>query len=253
MEDKQNVPKSIDVVIIPVAFKKNNELGACLDRAREAKSVLASAKLSCWTDMRRTLTPSAKYQEWEGKGVSIRVEIGAKELSTNTVVVADLVNKVRHSNGRMIASRTSVTLDKLAELVTGIAEQAKQGKRRHKGKEPEGNPKWGALLDMIDKEADKSTLVAAAAAAAADAPAAAPKGQKAKKSDKDLKKKTKSDKAKSKRAESKTSILDFEGEEGTSKGEKRAAAADEDVEGHATEKKRRRKHKKKKTASGETS
>ena len=30
-------PKSVDVVIIPVAFKANNELGDCLDRAREVK------------------------------------------------------------------------------------------------------------------------------------------------------------------------------------------------------------------------
>jgi hypothetical protein len=37
MEDGPAAPKTVDVVIIPVAFKRNNELGDCLDRAREAK------------------------------------------------------------------------------------------------------------------------------------------------------------------------------------------------------------------------
>jgi prolyl-tRNA synthetase len=56
-------------------------------------------------------------QDWESKGVNIRVEIGAQELRSNTVVVADLVTKTQHANGRMIATRTSVTLDNLVRAM----------------------------------------------------------------------------------------------------------------------------------------
>jgi hypothetical protein len=56
---------------------------------------------------------SSPSQYWEEKGVPIRVEIGRTELANGTVIVADLVKKTRHSGGRMIATRSAVTLDNL--------------------------------------------------------------------------------------------------------------------------------------------
>jgi hypothetical protein len=60
-----------------------------------------------------------------------------------------------------------------AEVVSAIAEKAKQGKgKRGGGAGGGGNAKWGALLDMIDGEAKAEDLQAAAVEAAADAKAA---------------------------------------------------------------------------------
>lgn len=102
----------------------------------------------------------------------IRVEIGRTELANGTVIVADLVKKTRHSGGRMIATRSAVTLDQLADVIKTIAANAKQQGRKRRAEDDAGSDKWTAILDMIDTEAPTDALAAAAAEAAAAVPPA---------------------------------------------------------------------------------
>lgn len=100
------------------------------------------------------------------------MEIGRTELANGTVVVADLVKKTRHSGGRMIATRSAVTLDQLADVIKTIAANAKQQGRKRRAENDAGSDKWTAILDMIDTEAPTDALAAAAAEAAAAVPPA---------------------------------------------------------------------------------
>ena len=58
--------------------------------------------------MRKSFAPNKKFEYWEQRGVTTRVEIGARDVSRNQYIVADTANKVKHETGRMIAKRESV-------------------------------------------------------------------------------------------------------------------------------------------------
>ena len=77
----------IKIVIIPIY--KNEE---------EAKKVLEVAKTIGRTgsldenillDQRDYETPGSKFNEWEKKGIPLRIELGPKDLENNTVTIAE--------------------------------------------------------------------------------------------------------------------------------------------------------------------
>jgi len=71
------------VVIVPILFEDSRE--KVLDKAREIKKSLKAwdARL----DDREEYKPGFKFNEWELKGVPIRIEIGPKDLEKKTVVL----------------------------------------------------------------------------------------------------------------------------------------------------------------------
>jgi hypothetical protein len=63
----------------------------------------------------------------------VRVEIGSKDVANKKFVLADLANKVKHENGRLIAKRTFVTIEELADSAKAVVESVKvvvDGKRK---------------------------------------------------------------------------------------------------------------------------
>lgn len=75
----------IQIVIVPI-WKSDEQKAQVLEaseRLRQRLAPVARVKL----DDRDTLNPGAKYYEWEGKGVPIRVEIGPKDVANKQVMV----------------------------------------------------------------------------------------------------------------------------------------------------------------------
>eukprot|EP00041_Stephanoeca_diplocostata_P012009 m.199063 g.199063 ORF g.199063 m.199063 type:complete len:281 (-) comp18773_c0_seq4:52-894(-) len=169
-DDAIEVPQGVECAIIPVAYKQQGELSDCLDAARAVKEELAKAGINTWTDMRRSLKPCDKFQFWEGRRIHVWIEIGKKEVAAQSVLVADLVNKVRHPNGRMIAKKSTVHTDNVVARIQEIIKEGKakppERKRAFDQTEDEGAPsKWAAVLDLIDEDAPPETLLSAAKAA----------------------------------------------------------------------------------------
>jgi hypothetical protein len=83
---------SNDVIIIPVAWKRNqNEkisVDATCDNVRRA---LFSTGLHPWLDCRREYSPGQKFAYWEHMGVKFRIEIGPEDIAQGVcrVVRAD--------------------------------------------------------------------------------------------------------------------------------------------------------------------
>ncbi|MBM7582533.1 prolyl-tRNA synthetase [Caldicoprobacter guelmensis] len=73
----------VQVVIIPIAMHKEG----VLDKAREMYKIIADAGIRVEIDDRDTQTPGWKFNEWELKGVPIRLEIGPKDIEKNQVVL----------------------------------------------------------------------------------------------------------------------------------------------------------------------
>lgn len=71
------------IVIIPILFEKTKN--KILKKANEIKNKLK--KYSVELDDRDECTPGWKFNEWELKGIPIRIEIGPKDLAKNQVVL----------------------------------------------------------------------------------------------------------------------------------------------------------------------
>jgi len=73
------------VVIVPVVYKGK------VDPTSEAKRMaeeIAKAGIRVVVDDRQDKTPGYKYNEWEMKGVPLRVEVGPRDLENGTAVLA---------------------------------------------------------------------------------------------------------------------------------------------------------------------
>ncbi len=101
----------IQVVIVPILYKKGNE--AVLERGNAIKADLEKAGVSVVFDDSDNRNPGWKFNNWELKGVPIRVEIGAKDLEKKTVQF------VRRDDGK----RRTVGFD---DLVAQVQAELKQ-------------------------------------------------------------------------------------------------------------------------------
>jgi prolyl-tRNA synthetase len=91
----------IQVVIIPI-IPKNADSNLILKTAEEIKTTLSDVRVEI--DDREEVSPGFKFNEWELKGVPIRIELGPKDIEQNSVIVArrDIEN-----------SKTKVLIDAL--------------------------------------------------------------------------------------------------------------------------------------------
>lgn len=75
----------IQIVIVPI-FRKDEEQGRVMQAATELRRRLGDYRVEL--DAREGLTPGFKYNDWEMRGVPLRIEIGPKDLDKNQVVMA---------------------------------------------------------------------------------------------------------------------------------------------------------------------
>ncbi|KPV64038.1 MAG: Proline--tRNA ligase [Candidatus Bathyarchaeota archaeon BA1] len=75
------------VVIVPI-FYKEVERDIILNKAREVLKKLEENGITTILDDRAEYTPGWKFNEWELKGVPIRIEIGPRDVERKQVVVA---------------------------------------------------------------------------------------------------------------------------------------------------------------------
>ncbi len=96
----------VQVVLVPIAPKQVRE--TVLQRARTLASELTEAGVRLELDDREEYSPGWKFNEWEMKGVPLRVELGPRDLESGQAVL------VRRDTGEKITS----PLAGLAERVT---------------------------------------------------------------------------------------------------------------------------------------
>ncbi len=95
------------VVIVPI-FRSDEEKSAVLRAVEEAKGRLQDFRLH--VDLREGLTPGYKFNDWEMRGVPLRVELGPKDVQKGQVVLAR-----RDRPGR--EGKQAVPMDGLQEAV----------------------------------------------------------------------------------------------------------------------------------------
>lgn len=97
------------IVVIPIV-KKGMDIDSVLEAARSIHSTLANAGFRCHLDDSLDRTPGWKFNNYELKGIPIRIEIGPKDLESNSCVVArrDVVGKEGKSFGVSLESANLV-------------------------------------------------------------------------------------------------------------------------------------------------
>ncbi len=75
----------IHVVMVPI-YRKDEERDAVLEAARKLCAELRADGLTVELDDRVGMKPGAKYYEWERKGVPLRLEIGPRDLQSESVM-----------------------------------------------------------------------------------------------------------------------------------------------------------------------
>lgn len=102
----------IQVVIIPISEKsKNNEV---LKHSHQVKQELEEIGLSAHLDGRDQYRPGWKFNEWELKGVPLRVEIGEREIKDGLITLA------RRDTGEKIKIKRKELAGQVQELLEKI-------------------------------------------------------------------------------------------------------------------------------------
>jgi prolyl-tRNA synthetase len=100
------------VVIVPI-YKSDEERAQVLQAADSMRRNLAGAGVRVHVDARDGMKPGAKYYEWEGRGVPLRLEIGPRDVSSGSVVLA------RRTGGK----KESLSIDGLPGRIISAMEQ----------------------------------------------------------------------------------------------------------------------------------
>jgi len=82
----------IQVVIVPI-YNSEEDKKRILEKSNEIKTSLETMKIRVHLDDRTELTPGYKFNDWEMKGVPLRLEIGPKDLAKQKTVLAKRYNK----------------------------------------------------------------------------------------------------------------------------------------------------------------
>src|SRR6201997_5595537 len=75
------------VVVVPI-FKTDEEKTAVMDAARKLKAELVAANLRLTLDEREGFSPGWKFNDWEMRGVPLRVELGPKDVAKQSAMLA---------------------------------------------------------------------------------------------------------------------------------------------------------------------
>jgi len=75
------------VVVVPI-YKSDEEKSAVLETARKCRAMLTAAGIRVRVDEREGTSPGFKFNDWEMRGVPLRIEIGPKDVAKGSVVLA---------------------------------------------------------------------------------------------------------------------------------------------------------------------
>ena len=111
----------IQVVIIPI-YKNDNDKENVIEKVNEITNSLESKNLRVHIDSREEFTPGYKFNDWELKGVPIRIEIGPKDIENQTMIVAKRFN---HEKIKLELKKVDEITIILEEIQTEMLKKAK--------------------------------------------------------------------------------------------------------------------------------
>ncbi len=84
------------VVIVPI-YKNDEGKEKVLAKVKEIKTIMETKEIRIHVDDRSELSPGYKFNDWELKGVPLRIEIGPKDIEKESIVIAKRHNLEKSS------------------------------------------------------------------------------------------------------------------------------------------------------------
>ncbi len=136
----------IQVVIVPI-FRKAEERELVLERAKDIAGMLRGIRTH--VDDRDSLTPGAKFYEWETKGVPFRIEIGPKDIAKQQVVLVQRVVAEGEERKKFLpeADVVSSMERRLDEFQAFLLERARERREAHSYRGVDSYERFREILD----------------------------------------------------------------------------------------------------------
>lgn len=117
---------SIQVVIVPILYGDKGA-SVILEKVKQIKDSLSDFRVH--VDDRKEFTPGYKFNDWEMKGVPLRLEIGPKDLEKNSVMLVrrDTGQKTSVGNEEMVSKIKLI----LQEIQDNLYNKAKELLTKH--------------------------------------------------------------------------------------------------------------------------
>ncbi|MEX2155792.1 MAG: proline--tRNA ligase [Gemmatimonadales bacterium] len=117
----------VQVAIVPI-WKSDEERTQLTAVGRQLKDDLEKAGLRVELDARENMKPGAKYFEWEGLGVPVRLDLGPRDLAAGQAVLA------RRTGGKAPVPLTEIVAavtQALEQIQTALFEAARERREQH--------------------------------------------------------------------------------------------------------------------------
>jgi prolyl-tRNA synthetase len=114
----------IQVVIVPI-YRNDEGKVKVLPKVEEFRTALDSKEIRVHVDDREGLSPGYKFNDWEMKGVPIRIEIGPKDIEKESIVLAKRYNLEKMNLNFNEIEKISTILDEIQ------VEMLKKPKMKH--------------------------------------------------------------------------------------------------------------------------
>ena len=113
------------VVIVPI-YKNDEGKNSVLPKVEEIRNELESKDIRVHVDDREGMSPGYKFNDWELKGVPLRIEIGPKDIENQNIVVAKRYNLEKISLGFTEIEKIPIILDEIQiQMLKKAREQTK--------------------------------------------------------------------------------------------------------------------------------
>jgi prolyl-tRNA synthetase len=118
-------------VIVPI-FKTEEEKAVVLDAARKLKAELVKANIRVTLDEREGQSPGWKFNDWEMRGVPLRVELGPKDVAKQAAVLARRDRPGREGKISAPLADLPATIERLlAEIQQALHDKALAFRKAH--------------------------------------------------------------------------------------------------------------------------
>ena len=121
----------IQVIIIPI-YKSDTEKSGVLEAIERVARELKEAGIRFKVDDREELTPGRKYNDWEMRGVPLRIEIGPKDVEKKSVALARRDKPGKEGKSFVSQENLSATISEmLTTIQTSMLERATSFRDSH--------------------------------------------------------------------------------------------------------------------------
>src|SRR5262245_34593263 len=119
---------TLQVVVVPI-FRKPEERQLVMQAVEKFTAGFKSAGIGFKIDDREQHSPGWKFNEWEKRGVPLRIEVGPKDLDKNQVMLARRDNREKTAASQDGLARTVRQM--LETIQTSMFERAREFREKH--------------------------------------------------------------------------------------------------------------------------